>query len=305
MLGVILFIVLLASVASAWLLVRHRRSPFPSIDGADIIADIRRLTFPTFYPDSPATRWFVFHEGGRIVGFRAVVTHIGPDGQFDRLQMDIHDSRGIIGGVWSHSRLSADATEGQYKAGRLRLTDSIAILTNTGITLANKHIRMTQLIDRGAIRVSQVSSAVAPADYLPEGTLWLACRIVAEEQVKAGFRLIQDDRIIQGGGVPFVDVSISYAGPGDEADPDVAAVVTLQIGQGRTLENYYYLDADGGLIRQVTGHTTASLVDQEQIVSAFPEAPMLLSQMMKHAGMAGDNQTDSEEGDPVDPLPQL
>jgi len=298
LLSVILFGVLLASVGGAWLVVRRSGGPTASSRGAEIVARIRRETLGAFWPGSTSIRWFLLRQGRDVVGFRSVVTQPRADGGFDRLRMDVRPWTDRPGSIWSHCRLNADATECQYRAGRLDITPrGMGISSDTRIVLADGRVEMAQRIGSSIIGRYIRSSAPSPANYLPEGTLWLACRLVARRRDEARCSLIIDHLAPIGSATRFVEVLISYVGRGD-ANTDVVRVspepVEASAGQ------MYHLDADGRVVGHVAGETVASLASAESIAEDFPDARRLVERMMKRVGMAAE-EADAEPEVPPDP----
>ncbi|MBS3734320.1 MAG: hypothetical protein KGY99_05275 [Phycisphaerae bacterium] len=181
--AVIMLLVLAAAVAAAYWLV-YTRTQRPEHAGRDIIADIRDRGLAHYWGDEPmdirlarrdgsgVRRWQREHEDGRYEGTFAL------DGRVQTAQAK-----------W---RLAADMSTGRYESQGVYLRQGGLTKTTTEIVVDGRQIEVTS--DGGRAR------ATIPDNYIPEGTLHLVARHVAQRGDRAAFSMILDGRSLSADG---------------------------------------------------------------------------------------------------------
>jgi hypothetical protein len=123
--------------------------------------------------------------------------------------------------------------------------------------------------------VGQASGA-APANYLPEGTMAAALRLIAQQKADAIFSSIFDDHPNMGKVIDFVSVRFRYAGAVKQGDTSLDAVLVSAIGTKTT----YWLNSQGEVVRSEDDEGVIwTAVTEKQVGEQFPEAPLQIWQL--------------------------
>ena len=267
---------LLVSLLVAAGLVRSRGGPVR--EGEAILAEVRQKGLAAYWQPY-AVRWYLIQAGGQVVGWRATVTIDRGGTAFEGIHVYVRDSARSDPGHWEWWRLNADATGGEYRAGKVvRSLLAWQIPTDTTIRLTGGQVFAKQVIQQWVLE----SQARTAANYLPEGTLELAARLVAERKTRAQFRLIFNEDLPLERTTRFRSIRLEYADPAGSKVPGAQGRVNLEIlAGGEQPERAYFFDSGGGLVREIDGLLLSVLVDQEQVRTRFPDASGLVISVMQ------------------------
>ncbi|MHC4981977.1 MAG: hypothetical protein ACYTF6_02275 [Planctomycetota bacterium] len=192
LLAIILFVVLLAAVGVAALLV-HQRSVLAPRRGREIINEIRRLGLGNFWSRQVAVSRYVSRDRlGRPVSAITIRTW-WENGRF----------KGQVGhqtpkqGHLEDWALDDKLTDGEY-------TSAPTNAPKTAITLRGDRLIVTKAKGFSTIR----SDAPLPENYIPEGTLALVARLVTADGQRASFKTIINETAIEDGKVNFTRVTM-------------------------------------------------------------------------------------------------
>jgi len=247
--------VLLASVATAWLLVQRRT--IPARRGAEIMRRIRTETLSAYWPDKPLGLWYLRRDGsGKPVSFYGVVRELTGDG-FAGETIMLEPDR-LLRESW---RLSGDAAAGQYRAYAAPPFSA----AETSILLHDGRIEV-----RRGRRPAHQAGASEPDNYIPEGLLHLVIRLVGEGGDKAAFKMIFNEEAIAGGQVQFaLATMIPQSNRSVRVKFDSSAGGTTKI---------YDLDETGRVvrIRDEQDQVIYTLVDLAELIRHFPAVRNLL-----------------------------
>jgi len=268
-LGVVMFVILLAAVALAWGLTRARLEPVHR--GANIMERIRNRTLHAYWGTEPTTRWYLITDpqgqpagwGSRTIsptgeGFSGtLVRYIKPQ-QFSIEQWD----------------LANDASRGEYRAA-----GESASLVDTVIQLEQGRVRVVRHV---AGRLRQASSA-SPENYIPEGMTSLALREAAKAGKPATFQIILNNLAIMGEEINFALVRVT---PGEKRLVRVEYEVLTLKGLHKSAQ-LYELDPQGHIasIKDEADQTTQTYVSPEEVFQHFPEAAKFMSPSSQPAPM--------------------
>ncbi len=211
--AIVLGVVLVVCVAAAAFYVHDLRTSAER-NGEAVVAEIRQKGLGQFIR-KPTTRWFLMQADGAPLGWHVIDTGPRPDvGGAMGLNVtvtpakdDPHD-RSKLEGVWERWVLNGGASEGRYDAGEVHVVGSeCRVVATTSIVLSGGRVQASQLVDG---RVYQ-SNAEVPANYLPEGTMEMATRILANQDEPARFRMIVNSIPPQGDAPRFFTLTMRNA----------------------------------------------------------------------------------------------
>ena len=277
-LAIITLGVLLATVLVAWVV-----QYFPARraeKAAEIIRGIRRAGLERFWPEASRIDWYLIEVRGKRIGWRAMVRTRREGGGFAGLTLEFI---GPVNRFWCEKwTLNADATRGRYAAYEgiargLRLEQ-----LKTEIALEDGRVRVLQYEARGRVLAAR---SKAPANYLPEGTLELAVRRVAEEAADAQFSLVFNEVPNVGGAVSFGVMRIRHAGTRRSEDGRTVRLVrTYARREGRRIRRTYEVNQQGWLTSMYDEQQRWQAATAEEVTAAFPDAIRQLRRWLpKHA----------------------
>jgi|GEM_PF-1796279 len=286
-LSLVMLGVLLLMVSAAWLLVRARS--VPPAGAEDVLRALREKGLRHYWP-RPRERWLLLRKDGAPVGWNAAVVLPAGNGEFRGLDVTYDASSRAI--VWEAWRLNADATAGDYAAGRANGRGR-SLTTDTRIRYAAGRLETVQFIDGQRY----ASGAEAPGNYLPEGTVPLARRIVADRESSARFQMVIHSAPPQGDRTRLVTLTIAYAGTTPRGPLEGARQVHVSLG--RTDSGVYLLDEDGDLLGAEDGGLSMTAATAAEVSQQYGNAARLVRALL---GLSLDEL--GEAGDSV-PLPPL
>ena len=277
-LNIILLVVFLASVGVAWWLTR-RPAPGAGL-GEAIVAQIHRDGLGAYWT-SGRLDWYLYTDSssGRPIGWGASTVAPRSGGRFDGLRLSVSIARkGGAMRAWERWRLDNDAAAGQYTAGMFDgPAGQVRTREDTSIHLAAGKVTVRQEIDG----IERHSSSDAPPNYLPEGTLALARKLVAMRKGRGRFASIFNTVPPAGQKTTFSTITYQYAPP-SRSDPDIVAarVQVRRIFPDRKSTELHLLDASGWTVAVIYGSIKQLRVDGETVAVIFPHAASQLRQVM-------------------------
>ena len=240
--GLIMFGVLLLSVAAAWLLIRGRTAAAER--GREILQGIRNRKLSAFWGTDPVELWYLsVTADNQPVGWHQMARSYKDGRYFGRT---IRRSGKLI--VQEEWTLNEDATAGEYAAREGPIV--------TFIRLEGGNVRVSSNLDREA------ASDLAPANYIPEGLSPLVFYLAAEAGQAADCQELLKERPIMDGRVNFTPVAMEPAGER-----------RLRVGISRKTEILFAF-APGGRVEQME-HLQAGITDRlvspDEVTRQFPE----------------------------------
>ncbi|GAF76610.1 unnamed protein product, partial [marine sediment metagenome] len=234
---------------------------------------------------------FLAHSDGKLVAWRSTFSLQRADGSFEGI--DIVVSRRAEGttATWEWWGLNADATKGQYRAGTvLGSTMGWWMLKDTDIGLTEGRVSARQ----GSEWESQTR---APDNYLPEGTLELVLRLVAQQRTRAQFKLILNSLPPVGQTTRFARLLSESIDASRSGIPGAAAGVTVRtLAGGADFESTYFFDRDGRIIRKIDPDRTWTPVTRQQVVSRFDSALAIRAAVIRRTGLLNAMKTEVGSG---------
>jgi len=225
LLAVVMCIVLLASVAVAYLLVVKRG--VPAQRGAQIISQIRNEGLGAYWTDQPvALRYLGKDPEGRVRAVMLVSRQAIETGYSGtrRLQTEA----GLLLEQWT---LSSDARRGAYSGP----TGTVEPSTTT-ILLENGKASVVQNTRRGI----KAAESPAPDNYIPEGMQRLVVQQVARSGKQAVFSGILNSEAIAAGRVRFATIAMKPL--------DAQTVTVTWRGVASRMRSVYHLDKQGRIV---------------------------------------------------------
>ena len=253
--------------------------------GEAIVAQIRSDGLADYWPRARLD-WFLRTDrrSGRPIGWGAEAVAPGPDAAFDGIRVSVdRTQRGAAKWHWERWRLDAEGAAGNYTAGEFyERGGRVRIREDTSIRLATGKVAVRQEIDG----VERHSRGNTPPNYLPEGTIPLARRLIAQQEGLGLFTTIYNVVPPAGRTTTFSPLAFQHAPP-IEADPDsvVARVLVLVPGARSALGYVHLLDAEGNTVGVVSGDFEDVRVDTAVVVAVFPEAERQLREVMAATNM--------------------
>jgi hypothetical protein len=237
-----------ATVGAAWLLVYVNEGPARL--GAELVDQIQSRRLEAFWQGTRQEYWYSDVDTWSYrLRFRT------DEGTW--LGVTVHEE----GRVWEVWTLDSEATTGKYVAGTYGPTaglgGGIDVKTDTVIEYDHGHISADQLIHSPNRRTK--SAGDAPDNYVPEGTLRLARRLVAKRDAPAAFQFIANTLLPFGNTPRFVSVRYTPAGTTQGPQGQTLHMVSTahesiegKRGRRLTMEQVYYIDSDGHEVKIVT-----------------------------------------------------
>ncbi|HUT57920.1 MAG TPA: hypothetical protein VNA25_08730 [Phycisphaerae bacterium] len=243
--------ILLVTVAVAWWLTRFRNAAMR--EGAHLVDEMRRRSLSDIWPRGALQAVFVRRDGaGRETG-RVTVERVATDGGFAGRVRDepLPAFRGRLRNVREDWSIRGDLSAGQYQAAYVGENRII------GIILAGEDVHVT-------VNGQPIDSVPIPANYLPEGLMWLAVRMVADRGREATFAFVSNEESEATGTVALNRVTMTPVGAREVR-------CTVATGRGR-YDVTYHLDASGEVssVRWEEG-MTLTRVEMEQPQEAPPQ----------------------------------
>lgn len=244
-----MFGILLVSVGVAWWLVQGQKALLDR--GREIIAQIRTEKLESFWDRRPSRLWYIKTDStGRAVSWRAAYRDYVP-------ARDVYRGSAFSG---SHDLLARAEWELSPDAGAGEYSSTVAGRNGqafTVIRLRDGEVKVLRVVPRGSAR----AATAAPDNYIAEGTLELAVRLVARAGREASFRMIIDDAAIAQGQVRFIVVKMIPRGP---------RRVQVEMGGFREV---YHFDESWRIVKIELPETRElfNLVSESQVLSKFPD----------------------------------
>lgn len=271
LLALLLTAVLAAAAGAAWLLqeITQRR-----VDkAAAILKQIRSSKLALYWPDRRQTDWYLIQQDSTVLGWRATVREGSGRGSFRGWEIELGYNQSGATELEMHSawKLNAGATDGTYQSrveGRGRPTQLIQIRLQESASEA----------DQATVEVLQPTLALEaqspePRNYIPEGVLRLAIRLVAESGADAQFKMVFDDIPNRHKVVEFGSVRISHEGRGrTDQGEQTHRVRVYYRGWGKHPQEYE-LDESGKPISIVSGNVRWVAASAADVAKRFPDAP--------------------------------
>jgi len=270
LLALLLTAVLAAAAGAAWLLqeIAQRR-----VDkAAAILKQIRSSKLSLYWPDRRQTDWYLIQQGTTVLGWRAIVRE-GSGGGFRGWEVEFrHSQSGAVEHeIYSAWKLNADATDGNYES-RVQRPGQPTQLTRIRLQ------EPASEADQATVEVIQPNfgkkaQSPEPRNYIPEGVLRLAIRLVAEGGADAQFKMVFDDIPNTHKVVEFGSVRISHEGRGrtGEGKP-IHRVRAHYRGWGKHCWEYE-LDESGKVISIIAGNVRWVAASAADMTKRFPNAP--------------------------------
>lgn len=263
---VLLGLLVLAALG-AWAMVRSGGEL--SSNGAELIAELRRLRLETWWPHEPFEQWWLRTTEGKVSGFSVEFRRLLPDGRYQGGQLAVQIDRGIEQMYISQWTLTADAGQGLYTGqSRLSTPDGRGGDIQAEIRMTPKAIEVVQLI--GGARLT--SSDARPANYIPEGTMDLLASLVAQRQHSARLLFISDSRPPRGNRPDYITYTVTFL----QARSDGTRTVEVSF-DGRASELITF-DASGQPIRRRGEDWQERRLSAEEVARHFPQARQLLEE---------------------------
>lgn len=267
LLGAIMVVILLASVALAVLLV-HRRT-VGIRQGAQVLEDIRSRKLPDFWGRDTIADWYIRRgPHGEPVGW-FMLQRAPADGGYrgrrvSRLGGAINSETWNVDAAARTCSYSADFSALIRMPGRR--VPVLRRLSSTSIKLDDGHVN----VRREGPREAADATAEAPENYvpIPEGLSHLAYYRVAVGRRKADFTIVLSDEPVVGGQVRFTPVSVIPREP--------SSVCVRYARLQRASQDILQFDGDGRLLRGRSLETGTSFerVDFEAVRRIFPEVEL-------------------------------
>ena len=285
LLSVIMLGVLLASVFVAWLLVRHARAHGDA--GARVLAEIRARGLDAFWGEQPAVQWYLVRSEEADLGWRVRFRARRVIGGFEGLHVSFDKTPAGGRLQWKTWSLTADATEGTYLADaadivRVNSPVPTAVWRRdpkalTKIALRDGTVAAMQSVgpDSNGQVVRVESHALAPANYLPEGTMHLGMFLAARSGERTRFQSIANGLPPAGTTTRLVGMVLS----GGEPTPD-GYRVSLGSSGGRG----FLFDKRGTLVRGPSGRGEQLAATPEQVSARFGQALDQIKQVIGDVG---------------------
>jgi hypothetical protein len=264
-LGGIMVVILLASVALAAWLARQRRLAIG--EAVEVLQEIRLRKLPAFWGRDAVTDWYLHRDpDGGPVGWSTVQrtpTGDGYSGRHIRRRGATLDRE-----TWS---IDAAARTGSYFADSSilipapgRRTPLLRRVSSTSIELRGGRVQVRREAPGGVA----AATAEAPENYVPEGLLRLACYRAAAGQRRADFITVLNDHAVAAGEVRFSPVHVSPRGP--------SAVRVRFAGPDPQSEQILQFDQDGRVLRGQSVHTGTyfEAVELQEVRRIFPEVEL-------------------------------
>jgi len=273
LLALLMVAVLGVATGMAWLLqVRADRRVRAA---AEIIRRIRADGLAAYWPDETRIDWYLIRVGSDVRGWRASAKIPGTDGGFDGLTVDLtrgesERSEQLLLASWS---LNADATAGRY-VGTVEVSGAGG--SETRIFLSDDRVNVQQFA------LDLEAESPAPDNYLPEGTMGLAVRLVARTGANAQFAMVFDEKPNTRGVVEFGSIRIRSLGSARAEDGSLIRRARAWGFRGRGEYSVTYeLTEDGRLLSIV--HADGLRWDaatQDEVAAHFPNAPRLVEGLL-------------------------
>jgi len=270
LLALLLTAVLAAAAGAAWLLqeIAQRR-----VDkGAAILKQIRSNKLALYWPDRRQTDWYLIQQGSVVLGWHAIVRE-GSGGGFRGWEIELGYNQAGATEREMHSawNLNADATDGTYQS-RVERRGQPTELTQIRLQESASEA------DQATVEVLQPTLALEaqspePRNYIPEGVLPLAIRLVAEGGADAQFRMVFDDIPNSHKVVEFGSVRISHEGRGRTDQGEQTHRVRVYYRGWGKHPREYELDESGKLISIVSGNVRWVAASAADVAKRFPNAP--------------------------------
>jgi hypothetical protein len=255
-----------ATVGGAWLLVYVNEGPARL--GAELVDQIQSRGLDTFWEGARREYWYS-----------------GADTWTYRLRFRTDDGTWLGVTVrqeprsWEVWTLDAKANTGKYVAGTYDVRRGLALGPNSDTVIEYDHgtVSADQMITSPNRR--KKSSGPAPDNYVPEGTLRLARRLVAKRDAPAAFQFIVNSLVPFGDTPRFVSVRYTPAGTTQGPEGQTLHMVStahesIEGGRGRrlTIEEVYHIDPEGQEVKIVTRELFQDEVIRQSQSLLIPEA---------------------------------
>lgn len=273
--AVIMLVVLLLSTGAAWLLVARRGQAAET--GSAIVQTIRERTLGSFWP-RPRVQWYLRSEDDQPSGWHLSI--IRPSGNFYHgLEISYILTPSGPRVTWERWQLTHDISAGAYRAGIYR-PDTNAQIVDTTIDYKDGQVTVQQG------RELTYSQSPAPLNYLPEGTLHLACLLAGKQGSKAYFKLVFNEKPPIGERIDFGTIAAKPVDLGPYRIEAAQTGASVQAWVGKRQDTVLLFDKSDQLIATVlSGQGIREMAaTQQQVVKSFPGADQVaayLSHLLK------------------------
>ncbi len=274
LLALLMAAVLGAATGMGWLL--EVRADRRVRAGADILRQIRADRLTEYWSDEPRIDWYLIRVGSAVRGWRAAARSHGSDGAFSGLTVDLtrdesKRSEQLLLASWS---LNADATAGRY-VGTVEVSGAGS--SETRIFLSDGRLNVQQLT------LDLEAESPAPDNYLPEGSMGLAVRLVAGSGADAQFAMVFDEKPNSRGVVEFGSIRIRSLGSARAEDGSLIRRARAWGFRGHGEYSVTYeLSADGRLLSVIHDDGLRwAAASQEEVARHFPNAARLVEGLLR------------------------
>jgi len=265
---VILVSILGACAALAWWMTE--RIDAPTAQGIEIVKDIRARELLHFWGENKTHQqhYFIYRRVGRkqeIVGWKFEYRSQNKNPQYSQ--------KSFIGGeiVW----------EGHYSQSQWTLTNGLDKGTYQSSSERRDHNRLfktgaTIKFDSGILRVQQLfpgkklnSECKIPDNYIPEGSMSLIFREVADRKTHAKFKMIFDNVPPVGSRPRFGVLEVRYLYPPKD-DPSGAVLEVKHIVLSTKSTLRLILDSAGNVVSETAENMVTKPVSEKDFSRIFP-----------------------------------
>lgn len=262
----ILLSILGACIVLGWWMTR--RIDAPTTQGIEIVRAVRARKLLQFPGGNKTYRqhYFIYqHAGGKpqIVGWR-----------FRYHSRNQNPEKGFVGGEmewnpgsYAQSRwtLTDGLDKGSYQSRIERRKRDGLIRTGASIELNNGILYVQQILPGHKLN----SECEIPDNYIPEGSVSLMLREVAERKTHAKFKMIFDSLPPVGSRPRFGILEVRYIKP-PEDDSGGAELEIRQITPSRKSTYRVVLDSAGNVAREIAGNMKTIPVSEKMFSEVFP-----------------------------------
>jgi len=275
LIAAVMLVVVLLSTGAAWLLVARRGQSAEA--GAAIVQTIRERTLASFWP-RPQVQWYLMSKDEQPFGWHLWIVRPAGD-LYHGLEITYVHTQAGTRIVWERWQLTHDISAGAYRAGTFR-PDTQSQIADTVINYKDGQVAVQQTEGQA------YAQSPAPPNYLPEGTLHLACLLAATQGSKAYFRLVYNESATEGDKVDFTPISVKPADIRPYRIQGAQAGVTLRAWVGQRRDQVLLFDKSDQLIATIpSGEGVLQMAaTQQQVVRSFPGADQIaayLSHVLK------------------------
>ncbi len=240
----------------------------PTHQGTEIMQDIRVRKLLSFWGEQKTyhQHYLVYQRvGGKLVlvGWRFKYRGLNSDPRKGFVGGDISWKGGTTRSSWT---LTNGLDKGTYESNFMRVVEGKYVpIMLASIELDGGNLQVQQNL-KGQ-ELSTVSEI--PDNYIPEGTLSLVYREVANRKTHAKFKMIFDNLAPVGGKPRFGAVGVRYLHPPKD-DPAGSVLEVKHIVLGSVATDQVVLDADGNIVGENGEGMVVAPVSAQEFAMVFP-----------------------------------